>query len=230
MSYQRGRRVGDQIKERAARIANERGIFRMLAAGGSLLGSRLYSSGESEPPDEDDYIAPVVSPWLINQSDEVVVSNLGGVPIILGKLFRAIPDFLSPIAPLIGQVYTHGDSQSAADTGSTADTSNYASAMSLELAVPNGTYRVIMRYSILLAHSASSTAHIRTTCEGNNGTAFSLLVPSGTANTRVEAVQRFSSVVVSDGSISMQGQFKANAAGTVSARNPAIYASATRIS
>lgn len=183
---------------------------------------------------------PRLAGLAIAPGDEVLVAEIPGVGagagstrVVLGRLQRTPPAAIPLEAPLIGQVYDEAwDYGASALTASSSDTVNYVSALTASWAdLPDGTYRIAYRGDLLAAHSASGAVDLRVVAGVTAGGATDPTAPATVpAELRIAVAGVFSSIVVSGGGgISLQLQYRPGVAGTASARNPTLWASARRI-
>jgi hypothetical protein len=116
--------------------------------------------------------------------------------------------------------------QSAADTASTTSTTTFATAQTLNLALPAGTWTVYALGGAMLQHSGGGSSNLQTVIDGNAGTARTLVMSSSAWTTTLDDHTRAS--VAGGRTITIEIQFKSSATGTTSSRNPFVIAIAQR--
>lgn len=165
---------------------------------------------------DEDAGYPLLIPGAVEVGDEIVALDLGGAPVVLGRLGDIE-------TPMIGQVFVRGASASAADDPSNTSTSVYETAIEATFAdLPDGTYDVVIDYNVSESHSSSGNVHNRLTVGGVDDTAFSLSLT--TAREPIGYTRAFSDVTIVGG-ITIAAMYKLNGgSGTISARNPSLRA------
>lgn len=166
---------------------------------------------------DEDAGYPLLVPGPVEVGDEVVAIDLGGAPLILGRIGDVT-------APRIGQVFARSSSASGADTASNASTSVFEDALSTVWSdIPDGTYDIEVFAGAAFSNSGTGNLHIRCTAGGINGTAFGALSLT-TSREPIRYTWTFSDVAIAGG-ITVALEYKLNGgSGTISARNPSIVA------
>jgi hypothetical protein len=179
----------------------------------------LISLQRSGATVDEDAGYPILIPGAVETGDEIVALDLGGAPIVLGKLGPQT-------TPMVGQVFARHSSASAATTTTNTSTSTYVTARSETWSdIPDGTYDVLIDFSAAYSHSSSGSVHNRLTVGSTTDSELSLSLT--TARETLRYTRSFSNVVVSGG-LTVTLEYKLNGgSGTISARNPAIFAALT---
>jgi len=135
---------------------------------------------------------------------------------VLGPVMRATPTLLQFGGDFVGQVYFNANDSVNSNNNSNPSTTNWVDSLTLSLSVPNGTYDALVVGSSLMGHDTSGSVNLRLTCEGTSDSG--ITSPNlTTANvTRIVTANKFSNVTVSDGTINVLLEYKANTAGGAS--------------
>jgi hypothetical protein len=214
----RGSRVARHLEQRAKDRVRPVVPFRALVS--SITNGKIFvvEAGDDEEPFLQD--VKQIAAARLTVSDEVLV-----IPSNNGRDYTAIPIESSPLTDsiFVGESVTSGSSSSAATVSSTTDLVNDQIALAWSEAVPNGTYDVTVFGTIIANHSASNQAHIGVNIEGDTdvGHNFSIASTSPPATSMTRSRTR-TGVVVADNTLTVNLVYRANVAGTVSARNPSM--------
>jgi hypothetical protein len=129
-------------------------------------------------------------------------------------------------------VFVGGQDASAADTPSTTNTATYVDATVWTWnEIPDGLYVVRVSGSLMMAHSAGGDVDLRIVCQGTPGSGLGPSVPAASpATTRVTTGGTFVDVEASGGTgLVIELEYKGGDAGTTSARNPQLNATAIKV-
>lgn len=167
--------------------------------------------------DDQDAGYPILIPGAVEVGDEIVAFDLGGAPVVLGRLGNVD-------TPMIGQLFARSSAASAADTTSNTSTSAYVDARSATWSdIPDGTYDIEVIAGAAFSHLTSGNPHVRCTAGGINGTAFGSLSITSTRE-QLRYAWSFSDVAIAGG-VTVALEYKLNGgSGTISARNPSLLA------
>lgn len=171
--------------------------------------------------------------FAVAVSDVVLVANLNGEPIVVGKIQTAAPASYTLDAPLIvpslNTPLAFGDSQTSSSTASTTSTTLWSDAMTYNLALPAGTWTVLAMGFIDCLHSADNRAHIRVEINGDaTGDANSPSCPATSPHYRTIKSTHLLAGIAGSQTIAIKPQFKSLDAGTTSANNPEVSGLAWR--
>ena len=204
----------DHVRTSVANGSLRRMIVNSIEPDGTLV---LREVGTNVVHDEPYLALASLSPYAVN--DYVIVGEVMGrgegsgvTRVVIGK-----PTNNSPL------VISDGSSDSLATTPSTADVTNYANAITFNLALPAGTWTITAHGDLLLAHNVNR-ANWRLEIDGNASTAHTA---SLVTEKRV-AAHHTRSNVTGDRTVAIRLAFKSLDAGTASARNPSISVTAVR--
>lgn len=196
----------------------------LFRASVTAVSSGLISIQRGGDTTDEDAGYPVIVPGIPGVGDEVVCTNLGGAPVVLGMLGNATTN-----QPQIGQTYTLADSASGATAATNTSNSTYATVRSATWTsgdIPDGTYQLIVSWDAQFSDSASGSLNMRITANGAVGTVFTLSV--GTARERIAFARTFVGSIVAGG-LTVTVEYKRDSgSGTASCRNPRIVVLATR--
>jgi hypothetical protein len=210
--------IEDLIKERLRGLRIRTGEVSSEASG--LVS--LIRPGSTEP--EGGYARLI--PKAPATGDRVAIAQVGGTALVLGVISAAEVEEIDLGAPTIGQVFVRQSSASAASDGSNTSTSVYDTALSPTWSdIPDGTYDVVIDFGLAYSHSSSGSVHSRLTVNGVNDSELSLSLT--TAREYIRYTRAFSNVAIVGG-LTVTLAYKLNGgSGTISARNPAIFAALT---
>lgn len=213
--------AANMLRERERRRAETLRLFR---ANVTAVTSGIVSIQRGTDTDDEDAGYPVIVPGVPSVGDEVVCSDLGGAPVILGVLGTAATN-----QPRIGQTLVLPSSASAATVGSNTSNSTYVTLRAetfTDADIPDGTYTIRVSWDAAFSDSASGSVNGRVSLGAtvDDPTTLSLT----TARERVGYVRTFTGVAVSGG-LTVTVEYKRDSGtGTLSARNPRLLVFATR--
>lgn len=157
--------------------------------------------------------------------DAVVATNLvTGDGAIFNTTVQALTGFNGPI---IDGILANSGSQASADTPSTTNTSTLQDAISVNLVLPLGTYTVWVQGGVNLVNSASATARVAATIDGNTGNIH--VTPALTTSSYTYCVAAHDvSGISGSRTIAIKIQYRCGSANTTTASNPSLMVIARR--
>lgn len=204
----------DHVRNSVANGSLRRMIVNSIEPDGTLV---LREVGTGTVHDEAYLALASPSPYAVN--DYVIMGEVmgrgegsGTTRVVLGKATNNSPVVISDAA-----------SQSTSDTANTASVTTFANAITLNLALPAGTWTVKARGDVMLAHNVNR-ANVRIEIDGTFSTQHTLALVT---EARVVATHTRSGLA-GDRTIAIRVLFKSFDAGTASARNPSIEVTAVR--
>jgi hypothetical protein len=203
----------------------EIGLAQVAVANGAT------SIAQGNLTDERTFVAPVYVDGAVLKALSVATAALADLGVTAGKIAAdavitaKILDANVTFAKLDGGGYFHDTAdQTGADTPSTADTVNWATAISITFTLPVGTWEVIAEGGIELGATAGGSADRRVVIDGTAGTTRSN--NAGSAGDYFGISSKKASVA--SGARTCTIQYKSNSGATVTARIPSIRIVARR--